>query len=52
MLHAAMSAKPDAIISGLPNLTIALSQSGRNHSAHDNAAFVQLKGKTFAATNS
>ena len=46
-LHAATSAKPDAIISGLPNLTIALSQSGRNHSAHDNAALRSTKREDF-----
>jgi hypothetical protein len=46
-LHAATSAKADAIISGLANLTNALSFGG-NHTDQDSGAFVQPKGEIFS----
>ena len=46
-LHAATSAKADAIISGLANLTNALSFGG-NHTDQDSGAFVQPKEEIFS----
>ena len=46
-LHAATSAKADAIISGLANLTNALSFGG-NHTDQDSGAFFQPKGEIFS----
>jgi hypothetical protein len=45
-LHAATSAKADAIISGLANLTNALSFGG-NHTDQDSGVFVQPKEEIF-----
>ena len=44
-LHAAMSAKADAIISGLANLTKFSPKSGGNHIDQDSVALVQPKGE-------
>ena len=46
-LHAATSAKADAIISDLANLTNALSFGG-NHTDQDSGAFVQPKEEIFS----
>ena len=46
-LHAATSAKADAIISSLANLTNTLSFGG-NHTDQDSGAFVQPKGEIFS----